>query len=307
MQMPLVSIVVPCYKQAEYLAETLDSVLAQTYQNWECIIVNDGSPDNTEEIANGYIAKDNRFKYVWKENGGLSSARHSGILNSEGEFVLPLDADDLIAPTYLEKAMDHFYRFPETKLVYCKADKFGKENGYWDLEAYDYEKFIWNNCIFCTAMFRRADYDQTHGYNVNMIHGYEDWDFWLSLLKKEDLVYRIGEVLFHYRTKERSMLTELSKKYKEDTLIQICKNHPEIYSPYYERIVEYHNRLEEIEILQQELERTRSSRAFRFGKLLSKPFSWLKNHLIYVFHHYLFPKDRYFHGDPTKHRQNHRV
>ena len=66
---PLVSIIVPCYNQAQYLPETLDSVLAQTYPYWECIIVNDGSPDNTEEIAKHYCEKDNRFKYLFKENG----------------------------------------------------------------------------------------------------------------------------------------------------------------------------------------------------------------------------------------------
>ncbi len=271
-----VSVIVPCYKQAEYLSETLNSVLAQTYQNWECIIINDGSPDNTEEIAKGYVEKDSRFKYFWQENGGPSRARNVCISNSSGEYVLPLDADDLIAPTYLEKAVDCFTQFPETKLVYCKADMFGKENGYWDLDAYDYEKFIWNNCVFCTAMFRRADYDQTGGYNENMVHGNEDWDFWLTLLKKDDVVYRIDEVLFHYRVKESSRTTELSNKYEEITLIQICKNHPEIYSPYFERVLEYHHRMGRIQVLQWELDKIRCSHAYKLGKTLVRPFSWIK-------------------------------
>ncbi len=278
-----VSIIVPCYKQAEYLSETLDSVLAQTYPNWECIIVNDGSPDNTKEIVNGYASQDGRFKYVWQENKGLSAARNMGILNSHGEYVLPLDADDLIAPTYVEKAISHFSQFPETKLVYCKADKFGKENGYWDLEMFDYEKFIWNNCIFCTAMFRRTDYNKTRGYNVNMVHGNEDWDFWLSLLKKGDVVYRINDVLFHYRTKEKSMVTELSKYHVKESLIQICKNHPEIYAPYHDKIIVFHNKIEantdsigECISLRNELNRIRSSHAYRLGKLLLRPFSWFK-------------------------------
>jgi len=272
-----VSIIVPCYKQAEFLPETLDSVLSQTYPNWECVIVNDGSPDNTEEIAKLYCDKDQRFEYVSKKNEGLSSARNTGIVNSKGEFILPLDADDLISPTYLEKSVDHFLRFPETKLVYCKAEKFGKENCYWDLPPFNYEQFIWSNCIFCTAMFRRADYDQTGGYNENMVHGFEDWDFWLSLLKKEDAVYRIDEVLFHYRTKESSMITELTKFHGEKALVQICRNHPEIYSSYFERVVEYHQRLESIPMLKKELERVRHSYALRLGKFLLKPFSWIKN------------------------------
>ena len=271
-----VSIIVPCYNQAAYLAETLNSVLAQTYQHWECVIVNDGSPDNTEEIANEYVAKDNRFKYLWEKNGGPSRARNFGILNSDGEYVLPLDADDLIAPTYIEKAMDHFSRYPETKLIYCKADTFGKCVGPWDLEEYDYESFIWNNCIFCSALFRRSDYDQTAGYNVNMVHGFEDWDFWLSLLKKDDLVYRIDEVLFHYRIKETSRTTKLLGNHLYESLIQICKNHLEIYLPYYEKILAYHSRLEEIPRLERELDGIRHSHAYRFGKLFLMPFSWLR-------------------------------
>lgn len=272
-----VSIVVPCYKQAEFIAETLDSVLAQTYPNWECVIVNDGSPDNTEEIANRYVAKDSRFKYVWIENGGPSQARNVGIFNSTGEYVLPLDADDLIASTYLEKAVNCFIQVQETKLVYCKVDKFGKENGNWDLETYDYEKFIWRNCIFCTAMFRRADYDQTHGYNVNMVHGNEDWDFWLTLLKKDDVVYRIDEVLFHYRIKDKSRTTELAKHHVEESLIQMCKNHPEIYSPYYNWIFDYTDKKDEVSRLNCELNQIRSSRAYRLGKFLLKPLTWIRN------------------------------
>lgn len=276
MKLGKVSIVVPCYNQAAYLSETLNSVLDQTYQQWECVIVNDGSLDNTEEIANEYVVKDGRFNYFRKENGGPSQARNYGIQKSDGEFVLPLDADDLIAPSYVEKALDYFIHHPKTKLVYCKADTFGKVVGPWDLEEFDYGRFIWDNCIFCSAFFRRSDYNQTNGYNVNMIHGFEDWDFWLSLLKKEDVVYRINEVLFHYRIKETSRTTELLGNHLYESLIQICKNHPDIYLPYYERILAYHSRLEEIPRLKQELDRVRHSYAYRFGRFFLMPFSWMR-------------------------------
>ena len=272
-----VSIIVPCYKQAEYLSETLDSVLVQTYPYWECVIVNDGSPDNTEEIAMHYCRKDMRFKYVSQKNKGLASARNMGIANSSGEFILPLDADDLIAPTYLEKAVDRFICFPETKLVYCKAVKFGKENCYWDLPPFNYEQFIWSNCIFCSALFRRSDYDQTSGYRVDLIYGNEDWDFWLTLLKKDDVVHRIEEVLFYYRTKDCSMVTELAKHHVEESLIQICKNHPEIYSPYYYQIFYYQNINEEVSKLTREIKQIRSSHTYRLGKFLLKPLSLLRH------------------------------
>ena len=272
-----VSVIVPCYKQADYLSETLDSVRVQTYQNWECIIVNDGSPDNTEEIVKIYVEKDSRFRYIFQENSGPSAARNNGIKNSHGEYLVPLDADDLIAPTYLEQAVGRFSHFPETKLVYCKAEKFGKEQGIWNLPEYDYESFIWNNCIFCTAMFRRSDYDKTGGYNENMVYGNEDWDFWLSLIEKEDVVHCIDDILFYYRTKNDSRTTSLMKARKKEyeSYVQVCKNHPQIYAPFMERIIIYQRELWSFSSLQKELDSIRSSRAYRLGKSLLRPFSWL--------------------------------
>lgn len=259
-----VSIIVPCYKQADYISETLDSVLAQTYSNWECIIVNDGSPDNTEDIANRYLEKDNRFKYVFQTNKGLASARNVGIENSVGEYILPLDSDDKIAPSYVEKTIHHFEEYPETKLVYCKADRFGEENCHWNLEPYVYERFIWRNCIFCTAMYKRKDYDNTNGYNPNMVHGYEDWDFWLQLLTPEDKVFCIDEILFFYRTKKSSMIKTNSLNIKESHA-QIFKNHPEIYEKYAQDIISIQNDLMYYKELYASIS---SSTLYRIGKKL---------------------------------------
>lgn len=273
---PKVSVIVPCYKQAEYLPETLDSVLAQTYPAWECIIVNDGSPDNTDAIAKAYLEKDIRFKYCYQENQGLASARNNGIVNSTGEYILPLDADDMIAPTYIEKAIVRFKQYPETKLVYCKGHTFGESNHPMDLVDYNYDTFIWGNCIFCSAVYKRSDYDQTNGYNPNMAHGLEDWDFWLSLLKKEDHIFRIDEILFYYRVKENSMVKDLVSHHLEENLIQLCRNHPDIYKPYYDRLVLYHSYTEETERLKKEISNIQNSNAYHLGKLLLKPLKLFK-------------------------------
>lgn len=270
-----VSIIVPCYRQAEFLPEALDSVLAQSFSNWECVIVNDGSPDNTDEVARRYLELDNRFKYIKQQNKGLAAARNNGINYSDGEFILPLDADDKISPTYLEKAIEVFAQNADTKLVYCKADTFGLISKPWHLDDYDYDRFIWVNCIFCTAMYKRRDFLKAGGYNINMSHGLEDWDFYLSLLQREDVVHCIDDVLFHYRIKQKSMVTELPGHY-EEMLIQVCKNHPDIYDPYKERILLYKRELFEAEKLKRNYESLRSSHAYRLGKLLLKPFSWIR-------------------------------
>ena len=106
--MKLISIIVPCYNQAHFLEACLQSVMEQSYQNWECIIVNDGSPDNTTEIASNWTKKDNRFQYFYKENGGLSSARNTGIKQAKGEFIQLLDSDDLLQKDKLKIQIEAF-------------------------------------------------------------------------------------------------------------------------------------------------------------------------------------------------------
>lgn len=226
---PTLSIVVPCYKQADYLPDTLDSVLHQTFQDWECIVVNDGSPDNTSEVAARYVKLDSRFKLIESENRGLSGARNIGIRASAGQYILPLDSDDLIMPQYAQLAIEHFERFPETKLVYCEARMFGEKNEFWVLPEYNWEKFIFRNCIFCSCIYRRSDYDKTSGYNENMRFGWEDWDFLLGFLNKEAVVYRIPKVLFHYRVKRISMVSSEVPANKEALVWQIIDNHSDVY------------------------------------------------------------------------------
>lgn len=103
---PLISIIIPCYNQGMYLPATLDSVLKQSYNHWECIIVIDGSLDNSEIIAIDYRQKDARFKILKKANGGLSSARNAGIKDSKGKFIQLLDSDDLLEEDKLKFAIE---------------------------------------------------------------------------------------------------------------------------------------------------------------------------------------------------------
>ena len=102
MENKLISIIVPIYNVEKYLRQCLDSILNQTYQNFECLLINDGSPDNSADICREYAVKDSRFKYFEKENGGVSSARNFGIKNSIGDYVTFVDPDDWLDSYYLE-------------------------------------------------------------------------------------------------------------------------------------------------------------------------------------------------------------
>lgn len=203
---PLVSIIIPCYYQAQYLPEALQSVLDQTYQNWECIIVNDGSPDHTEAVAKKWLGKDNRFRYIYKENGGLSSARNTGIEIAGGEFILPLDADDKIANLYVALAIAAFVKNNFLKVVYCKAEKFGDEIGEWNLPDFSLENLAKKNMIFCSAFFKKKDWEIVGGYDSNLKQGIEDWEFWITLLKNGGVVSKLDYVGFFYRIKSISMI-----------------------------------------------------------------------------------------------------
>jgi glycosyltransferase involved in cell wall biosynthesis len=210
----LVSIIVPCYNQAQYLDECLISVLNQTYSNWECIIVNDGSQDATETVAMYWTAKDNRIKYIQKSNSGLSAARNSGITLAQGEFILPLDADDKISMDYVAHAIQAFENDNSLKVVYCFAEKFGNETGLWDLQPFSLKAIAIENMIFCSAMYRKTDWERLGGYDNNMIHGFEDWEFWIALLKNGGNVKCLDIVGFYYRMKPDSMIQILNKDKK---------------------------------------------------------------------------------------------
>nr|WP_315223136.1 glycosyltransferase family A protein [uncultured Flavobacterium sp.] len=228
----LVSIIVPCYNQAQYLSDALHSVLEQTYTNWECIIVDDGSPDNTVEIAKKWIDQDDRFKYIFKENGGLSSARNAGITQSKGQFILPLDADDRIGKNYLEFAVEAFQQDSTLKVVYCKAQKFGSETGEWYLRPFSLENLAKFNMIFCSAFFKKTDWELIGGYDSNMKHGLEDWEFWTSLLKNGGNVKQMDFIGFYYRVKSGSMLDNLSIALEKEMLNYMSIKHAAFYVEY---------------------------------------------------------------------------
>ena len=101
----LISIIVPIYNVEKYLRQCLDSILNQTYQNFECLLINDGSPDNSADICREYVEKDSRFKYFEKENGGLSDARNYGIRQSKGSYITFVDSDDWLEENAVEILM----------------------------------------------------------------------------------------------------------------------------------------------------------------------------------------------------------
>jgi glycosyltransferase involved in cell wall biosynthesis len=226
-----ISVIIPCYNDGKYLKEAINSVIASTYKDYEIIIVNDASNDKeTIEIINNINIE--KVKVIsCKINKGLSHARNYGISQSSGKYILPLDADDKIAPTYIAKAIDVLEKNENIGIIYCYAELFGTIQGKWDLPQYDLGIMLIDNIIFATAVFRRKDWQRVGGYCEKWKQGLEDYDFWLSVLELRREVVQIPETLFFYRKKEMSMSVNLvqDERRLQDIYINIVKRHSAFY------------------------------------------------------------------------------
>lgn len=204
-----VSIVIPCYNGGAHLDDAVRSALAQTWQDIEIVVVDDGSTD-LATIALLDTAAWPRTRILRQANAGPSAARNAAITAASGEFILPLDADDRIEPDYVEKAVQVLLARPEVGIVYCKALKFGADSGPWQLPAFSERELAIDNVIFVTSLFRRADWERVGGFNPALRHGVEDYDFWLKLVGSGRAVVQLDEPLFHYRVQQASRTTGFS-------------------------------------------------------------------------------------------------
>ena len=231
-----VSIIIPCYNQGQYISEAIESALNQTYNNIEIVCYNDGSSDNSSEVIAKYAQKYNNIIFIdSKENKGVIQARNTAIESCNGEYILPLDADDKIDATYIEKAAKILDTMPNVGIVYCKAEFFGAKTGEWPIPPYDSNKIVYFNCIFNCSLFRKTDFEMAGGYKDYMTEGLEDWDLWLSLIEQGLDVYRIDEVLFAYRQQQEKTRNDIPKEIEDKLFKLILTNHLNLYlkNPYF--------------------------------------------------------------------------
>lgn len=215
-----ISIIIPCYNQAIYLPDALESVLAQTHTHWECIIINDGSTDNTEEVANDWLARDSRIRYIRKENGGLSSARNAGLDAAKGAFIQFLDADDAIHPekftlqlaalkntkekalsisSYMSSVADdltkpHPARFknPEFRTTDYLHDLI---RDWWMRLSIPVHCFLFKSVFFIEENIR---------FNENLPN-HEDWECWMNIFRLDPEVKFVDNKLAIYRIRDDAM------------------------------------------------------------------------------------------------------
>lgn len=230
-KLPAVSIIIPCYNLAHLIGETVDSVVSQSFQDWECIIVNDGSTDNTRETAMDITARHGkRFHLVETVNRGLANARNLGISHARGKYILPLDADDMIKPAMLETTVGFLEANPDFGIVSTYIQHFGLRDDVWATGPFSIEIEKANNVLPYCSLYRREVYDSVGGYNSTTLRSeYEDWDFWLGAMEKGWQGHILEDPLFCYRKRGEGLLKGANER-RNELMAQLVMNHPSIYS-----------------------------------------------------------------------------
>lgn len=211
---------IPVYNQANYLPEAIESAISQTIF-CEIIVCIDGSPDDSVEIAKKY---EPRIKVIYQVNKGLASARNTLIMNMTGDYFLPLDADDILLPHSIETIQKVISK-TNADVVGLSFKEFGISNATVVLGEVTKENIKQGNRLgYCSAI-KREVLLECGGYSPRMTWGYEDYHLWFDLLARGKNIITIPEVLWLYRTKEKSMITE-AVKHNDELMAQIYKDFP---------------------------------------------------------------------------------
>ncbi len=201
---PRISVLMPCFNHGAFIDEAVESVLTQTFQDFEIVIVDDGSTEaGTRETLAGLNRP--RTTVLTTTNLGLPAARNFAARHASGEFYCALDADDKLAPTWFAQAVSVLDSQPALAFVSHWLEAFGDERWTWTPERCDLPALLARNAVNGAALVRREAYHAVGGYDEAMRDGCEDWDLWLRLVESGRHGTIIPEVLFYYRRRADSM------------------------------------------------------------------------------------------------------
>jgi hypothetical protein len=227
-----VSVVIACHNYGRFLAEAIDSALNQTHHPMEVVVVDDGSTDNSVEVARRYPVR-----LLTQPNSGICVTANRGIAASRGEFVLRLDADDRLAPTYVEETLAVLTAHPEADFAYTSVEYFGAETGTYEIEDFDVATLTERNYIHASALMRRSGFDAAGGYDLGMRGSrYEDWDLWLRFAERGMRGLMVPKPLLQYRRHPAASRGTLDMRSPRGLLreirlaSQLQDNHPYLYA-----------------------------------------------------------------------------
>ena len=228
MSTPLVSIVVLCHNYGRYLGEAVDSALAQDYPRTEVIVVDDGSTDDSLEVATGY---GDRIRVLTQENEGMARSCNRGVRESDGDLFAFLSADDWFEPTYVTELHRALERTPQASFAYCAASLFGAESGLMPARPFSAFSLVrGRNYINGSALTRRAAYLDAGGYPEDLGEGaFDDWDFWLTMVERGYRGTYVPKPLLHWRRHSTGSKDPTSRGRAEVEAARIRERHAELY------------------------------------------------------------------------------
>ena len=219
---PLISVVIPCYNQGMFLNDAINSALNQM-PTVEVIVVNDGSTDNTAKVAECWPVS-----IINQPNRGLSAARNAGITIARGKYIVCLDADDMLAPNYIKKCID-YGKLTNTDIVGTGIKFFGDIDGeHLFNPCPTYAMLLSLNQLHCAALFKKEIWEKVGGFDEGMREGYEDWDFWLRVLREGYKASTVQEPLLLYRKHGPSMISRTTANHQRIAAYILAKHVPQL-------------------------------------------------------------------------------
>jgi len=228
----LISIIIPCFNSGSTIQETLKSIQEQTYINYELILINDGSSDNTERILSDYATGKENISFHSQDNRGQANARNLGLSIAQGEYLVFVDADDKLHPNFLEECVAVFNADSTVNMVYTEMQTFERENKVYNLREFKLEEFLVTNCIPVFCMIRTCHMKSIGGFDETMGNN-EDWECWIRFYKEfRGRVVKINKVLYYYRKRmDEDSISDLSVKNQEieESFRYVYNKHYEFY------------------------------------------------------------------------------
>ena len=222
---PTASVVIACFDLGRYLGQAIDSVLAQTYDGFELVVVDDGSTDeHTLSVLKRY--EERGVSVLYMPHRGVSAAKNTGIEAARAPYVVVVDADDLLEPTFLERTVPRLDEADDVGIVATYSRTFGKGRGVYRAPDYDPRRLLLGNVISGSgSLFRRRCWEEAGGYALD---GLEDWHLWLSIVERGWRWVVVPETLYHFRVR-RGTVSERARERRSELLAQLVELHRQTY------------------------------------------------------------------------------
>lgn len=270
-----VTVIIPCYNDNAYIEQAINSIICQTVLPEKIIVIDDGSDEATKVVLRKIVAEN--LEIVYQQNQGVCNARNRGIDLASTDYILTLDADDFFEPTFIEKAIDVLKNNSKIGVVgsFVNVIKYGKlETEIHKPLGGIVKNFLVKNNAMASLMFRKQCWTEVSGYDENMVKGYEDWEFWIAILRNNWEMHIISEVLFNYRIKKKSRDTVALDLYDFELREYIFLKHKELYKEHFDFYVT--ELIRQNSILRNNSNKTKKSIDYKIGELFLTPIRFVK-------------------------------